>query len=195
MEKPIAIVYATWHGQAEKVARRIADVACINGVETTAGEAHSPEAQAISNETHAAAIVVGSVHFGRHPASLRDFVLKKLAVLSTLPTAFVSVSGAAAALSGEKEARDHIEKFLTATGWDPDVRLPVAGAIPYSKYGFITRHLMQFSSRVAGRDSDITRDYEYTDWFAVDAFVRHFLMEVGAGRTSARVPDAFVRRY
>lgn len=185
MDKPVAIVYATWHGQAEKVARRIADVAYVHGVESSVAEARSAEAHAITIESHSAAIVVGSVHFGRHPSQLRNFVISKLAVLSTLPSAFVSVSGASASLSGEKEALDHIHRFLTATGWDPDVRLPVAGATPYSKYGFFMRHLMRFSSRVAGRDSDTSRDYEYTDWFAIEAFARNFLGEIGLGRKLA----------
>jgi menaquinone-dependent protoporphyrinogen oxidase len=188
MDKPLAIVYATWHGQAEKVARRIADVAYMNGVQSTVAEARSPEAHAITVESHSGAIVIGSVHFGRHPSHLRDFVTAKLAVLSTLPSAFLSVCGAAASLSGDKEARAYIHKFLIATGWDPDIRLPVAGAIPYSKYGFFMRHLMQFSSRVAGRDSDTSQDYEYTDWFTVEEFVRNFLAEVGLGRKLATAP-------
>ena len=35
MDKPIAILYSTWHGQAEKIAKRIADVAYVHGVRST----------------------------------------------------------------------------------------------------------------------------------------------------------------
>ena len=41
MNNSVAIVFATWHGQAEKVARRIADVAYMNGVPARAENVES----------------------------------------------------------------------------------------------------------------------------------------------------------
>ena len=179
VEDSIAIVYATWHGQAEKVARRIADVFSTYAVQTTMLEVRRSSGDGIALERYDAVIVVGSIHFGRQARRLVDFVRRNLAVLSTISTAFLSVSGAAGSLEGDAEAQRYIHEFGMRTGWQPDVTLSVAGAIPYSRYGFFTRLVMTFASRIAGRDSDSTRDFEYTNWIAVEDFARNFLGELG----------------
>ena len=50
--------------------------------------------------------------------------------------------------------------------------------MPYSKYNIFLRLLMQFIARVAGGDPDTSRDYEYTDWRAVEAFAAGFAERV-----------------
>lgn len=179
MEKTIGIIYATWHGQAEKVAARVADVFHMNGASATLLDAHRTSIDGVVIERYDAIVVVGSVHFGRHPRVLLEFVRRKLTALSLVPTAFLSVSGAAAPLLGVAEAERYIQEFMVKSGWRPGVTLSVAGAIPYTKYGFFTRLVMRFASRIAGRDSDSSRDFEYTNWFAVEDFARKFLAELG----------------
>jgi menaquinone-dependent protoporphyrinogen oxidase len=49
--------------------------------------------------------------------------------------------------------------------------LPVAGALVYSKYSFFTKLIMKTISRRAGGPTDTSRDYEFTDWVALDRFV------------------------
>lgn len=186
MEKKIAIIYGTWYGQAEKVARRIGDVASIHGFATAIFDVEDPAADELVFDDYKAAIVVGSVHFGHHPKPLTRFAAAKLAALSSIASAFVSVSGAAAALQGDAEAQRYIQQFITVTRWKPDVTLSVAGAVPYSKYGFFLRKMMTFASRVAGRDSDPSRDYEYTNWFTVEQFVRELLESHGVNLREAR---------
>ena len=61
-----------------------------------------------------------------------------------------------------------MEVFFTQTGWHPDRVLPVAGALVYSKYNFIVRAIMKRIARKAGAPTDTSRDYEFTDWAAVD---------------------------
>lgn len=177
MENPIAIVFASWHGQAEKIARRIADVVYLHGVPTTILDVQRVPVDTLALDRSYGIIVVASVHFGHHPRALVEFARRKLTSLSSQPTAFVSVSGAAAALQGDAEAQRYIRDFVVKTGWNPDVTLSVAGAVPYSKYGVITRMIMKFAARVSGRDSDTSRDYEYTNWFAVEDFARGFLAQ------------------
>ena len=177
MNNTLAIFYASLHGQAEKIARRIGDVAAIHGANVVIFDVRDPAVAKFNAENYAAAILVSSVHFGRHSRAATTFVSRKLAALSLISSGFVSVSGAAANLHGDEEAQRYLHRFLTATGWQPDSTLSAAGAVPYSRYGFLTRKLMQFASRVAGRDSDASRDYEYTDWFAVEDFTRRFLTQ------------------
>ena len=179
MDSSIVIVYATWHGQAEKVARRIADVFSACGVQSRLINVRRAETDGTAVDRFDAAIAVGSVHFGRHPRRLVEFIRRHSTTFSSKPSAFVSISGAAASPEGEAEARRYMHEFTIRTGWQPDVTLSAAGAIPYSRYGFFTRLIMQFTSRIAGRDSDASRDYEYTNWRAVDQFAHGFIDELG----------------
>lgn len=51
-----------------------------------------------------------------------------------------------------------------------------SGALRYSQYGFIKRHMMKRISRDMGNpDTDTSRDYEYTDWNDVRHFDEGFL--------------------
>ena len=64
-----------------------------------------------------------------------------------------------------------IDGFIKATGWRPARTLPVAGALLYTKYNFFIRFVMRRISRQAGGPTDTSRDYQFTDWAAIDRFV------------------------
>lgn len=76
-----------------------------------------------------------------------------------------------------RRGRSH-ERFLAETGWRPARSASLAGALLYSRYGILKRLLMRLIVWREGGDTDASRDYEYTDWEAVEAFVRSFLDEV-----------------
>jgi len=44
---------------------------------------------------------------------------------------------------------------------------------------------MRLISRLAGGDTDISRDYEYTDWKALTHFARRFSASLGIARAQA----------
>jgi menaquinone-dependent protoporphyrinogen oxidase len=52
------------------------------------------------------------------------------------------------------------------------------GALQYSKYGPIKRRVVQAFAAVGGHDTDTSRDYDYTDWKAVDRFATAFAVLV-----------------
>jgi menaquinone-dependent protoporphyrinogen oxidase len=54
----------------------------------------------------------------------------------------------------------------------------LAGALPYSRYGFLKRLLMRLIVWREGGDTDDSRDYDDTDWDAVECFARSFLGEI-----------------
>jgi menaquinone-dependent protoporphyrinogen oxidase len=58
----------------------------------------------------------------------------------------------------------------------------VAGALPYTRYNFLIRFMMRRIVKTEGGDTDTSRDYEYTDWAAVDRFAAEFVDEVTASR-------------
>ena len=69
-----------------------------------------------------------------------------------------------------------IAVFVKDTGWQPARAMPVAGALVYSKYNFFVRFVMKRIARKAGAPTDTSRDYEFTDWAALDRFVTESLV-------------------
>ncbi|MEO8257290.1 MAG: flavodoxin domain-containing protein [Acidobacteriota bacterium] len=64
-----------------------------------------------------------------------------------------------------------IDVFVEETAWRPARVLPVAGALAYSRYNFLIRFVMKRIARKAGAPTDTSRDYEFTDWSVLDAFI------------------------
>ena len=71
-------------------------------------------------------------------------------------------------------ARDYIDDMQDDTGWTPTRSVTVAGALQYREYDFVTRLVMRVLMRHGDHPTDITRDYDYTDWEAVEGFARDF---------------------
>ena len=88
--------------------------------------------------------------------------------ITRMPAAFFSVS--LAAVDDVAEARQYVEQLEQETGWKPEAVTLVAGALPYTGYGFIKRRMMR--RIVAGKSpvlsTDTSRDHVYTDWQQVD---------------------------
>ena len=173
MTTKIAIVYSSKHGHVRTIAERLAELAAVRRVECAVVDVRTAAHRSFLDCD--AVVVAGSVHFGRHARSLQRFVKQCIAWLSAVPSAFVSVSGAAASLDGQAQAEAYIANFLRATGWEPDFKLSAAGAVLFTKYGPVTRLMMKFASRTAGRDTDTSRDYVYTNWTLLDQFMHQFL--------------------
>jgi menaquinone-dependent protoporphyrinogen oxidase len=72
-----------------------------------------------------------------------------------------------------------LSKFFNETKWAPTLVKPVAGALLYSQYNFLLRLVMRNISKKAGGDTDTSRDYDYTDWVALDKFVADFAAQIG----------------
>jgi len=94
--------------------------------------------------------------------------------LNSRPSVFFSVSLSAASrnLAEVEAARDIARAFPTAAGWQPHDVVTIAGCLAYSRYNFLTRLLMKHIARKEGAPTDTRRDYEMTDWAAVDGLGR-----------------------
>jgi len=73
-----------------------------------------------------------------------------------------------------QRARRYVETFLRQVGWQPQHTAAFGGALRYSRYGALKRLVMVAFAALAGHDTDVSRDYEYTDWDAVDRFADAF---------------------
>jgi menaquinone-dependent protoporphyrinogen oxidase len=166
----ILILYATTEGHTARIAGRIA--------RTIRNQGHSAEAHPADSDrrgpdwaTYDSVIVGASIHYGRHPGYLRGLVHEHRALLAARPCAFFSVSLSAGGPGAKpKAAQRYMEAFLGEVGWRPQQAAAFAGALQYSKYGAFKRMLMILFVGLAGGDTDTSRDYEYTDWSAVERF-------------------------
>jgi menaquinone-dependent protoporphyrinogen oxidase len=168
------ILYATTEGQTARIAERIAQTLRRSGHAAETCPAMGATAR-LEAAKYDGVIVGASIHYGRHPRYLRSLVRLQRAALEARPSAFFSVS-----LSGggpgakPKAARRYLEVFLRQTGWHPRQTAAFAGALPFSKYGAFKRLLMVVFVGLGGGDTDASRDYEYTDWEAVERFAEVF---------------------
>jgi menaquinone-dependent protoporphyrinogen oxidase len=63
-----------------------------------------------------------------------------------------------------------IDLFIKTTGWRPARTLAAAGALKYSQYNLLIKFFMRRIARTMGAPIDTSRDYDFTDWTAVDRF-------------------------
>jgi menaquinone-dependent protoporphyrinogen oxidase len=169
----ILVLYGTTEGHTAKIAQALAGTLRREGhtVDVVAATAAAPDPA-----DYAGIVVTASVHGGRYQKSVQQWVRSHAARLTGRPTAFVSVS--LGVLQREPRVQQEVaaivNRFLAATGWTPTLTMSVAGALAYSKYHWIKRWVMRRIARAAGGDTDVSRDYEYTDWQQVEALALDF---------------------
>jgi menaquinone-dependent protoporphyrinogen oxidase len=150
------VLYASVEGHTERIAQRIASGLRAQGHSVDVASAEAPP----DASRYDGVIVGASVHYGHHPAWLARR-LRSLG-LDGRRSAFFSVS------LGAKQ--HYATKFLRKAGWRPGVTAVFAGALNYSKYRPFKRLVVRAFAAIAGHDTDTSRDYEYTDWQAVERF-------------------------
>jgi menaquinone-dependent protoporphyrinogen oxidase len=187
----ILIAFASYHGQTARIAERIATTLSKGG---HAVDLLAADAPGIAHEigAHDAVMVGAAVHMGRYRRALERFARENAAALDARPNAFFSVClGVRDRARGGKEAQGCIDGLVKRTGWHPHATASIAGALAYSKYNPFLRQLMRLISRMAGGETDTSRDYEYTDWDEVEAFALAF----AARLDQAKPPASGARAY
>jgi menaquinone-dependent protoporphyrinogen oxidase len=168
----ILIAVASRHGHTNKIATQIAAVLARHGHRVTL----DPDVGDTDPRPHRYDLVIAGapVHAGRHPGALADWARRHATALNMRPSAFFSVclSAAEDTEAARAAARGYLDDFEDRTGWLPRVRTTFAGALQYREYGLPTRLAMQVKMRLGHHPADIGRNYDYTDWHAVDAFAR-----------------------
>jgi len=171
----ILIVYGTTDGHTRKIAQVVAENLrarrCSVDIVDAAGSVWRP-----SPESYDGVIVAASVHIGDYQRTVARWVRKHAPMLNDLPTAFLSVC--LAVREKDPKARDEVtrimDRFLSKCRWRPMITKLVAGALLYTRYGWLKRRMMKRIAEKAGGDTDTTRDYEYTDWTDLRQFATDF---------------------
>lgn len=186
----VLVVYSTHDGQTRKIAERIAAVLRVRRhVVELLDAARAPRSVDLSRFE---AVFVGSpIVKSGYLAPVVRFVRQNKAALARVPTLFFSVGLAVLSKvhDGRAQSMAIVDKFLAETGWRPRRIELVAGALLYTQYNFLVRFVMRQLTKAEGGDTDTSRDYEYTDWAAVDRFAVEFVEDVTA-RPAAEVPVA-----
>jgi menaquinone-dependent protoporphyrinogen oxidase len=166
----VLVVFATKEGQSGKIAHYVAGALRAKGHEVELVDADHETPRNL--ERLGAAIVCAPIHAQGYPRSIVRFARGHRDLLERVPSAFVSVGLAVLSRvhDGRAQTLEIVEKFVKQSGWRPQRIELAAGALPYSKYNFLVRFVMRRIVEKEGGDTDTSRDYEYTDWSALDRF-------------------------
>lgn len=183
------VLYATKEGHTADIAEYLREAMWKRGLPSEKiAAAELPAGFKLAD--YSGAILAASVHVQRHESEMADFVKLHRAALEGMPTVFLSVSLSEAGAEDiqadpakrKKAAEDAdgmIADFLKETGWHPGRIEAVAGALVYSKYNFFLRLVMKRIARLAGGDTDTSKDFDYTDYAALDHLVDELIAEEG----------------
>lgn len=175
----IYIPYSTGEGQTAKIAEYIADVIRAHGHEAQTTDIKQSDGALPGG--YDGVIVGASIHMGKHDKHAVAYVRDNRTVLEQLPSALFSVS--LAAHGDTDEAEGYVEALEQETGWRPARVGLFGGALLYTQYGFLKRHMMKkiASGKPGNLGTDMSRDYVYTEWDGVQRFAEDFLDELTSG--------------
>ena len=168
------IVFSTRDGHTRKLADFVGErlVQAGHGVRISDAGLPGPPAPAGCD----AAILAAPVLAGRFPRSIRRYARANHAALNAIPSALISVSlSAAGDIPGDWDGLGRcVADLARRTRWHPVAVHHAAGAMPFTRYGFVTRHVIAYIARRHGRSVELSRDYDLTDYEALAAFVVRF---------------------
>lgn len=182
----ILVAFHSSEGQTARVAERIAQVLRDDGDDADVRALASAPAP----DDYDGVVLGDSIHVGRHSRPMPKYLERHAAPLRATRTALFQVSMSAAYPDDEHaaEAQRTLHQLLDDTGFDPDIVAVFAGALVYTRYGWVKRHVMRSIERRQGGETDISRDYEYTDWDAVEHFA-HDVHAMVTAQQSERGPQ------
>ncbi len=170
MNKPkFLIVYATREGQTETVANKIAATFQELGGDV---DVLTPKTAPEDWEEYAGVVLGASIHMGQFEPEMVQLAKVRANELAGKKACFFAVCLAALRedSAGDQEVQSYLERFRDDTNWHPTMMTAFAGALRYSRLGFVKRWVMKQIAKSSDLGTDTSQDYEYTNWKSVEAF-------------------------
>lgn len=174
----VLVLYATTEGQTRKIADFVTTKLKDRGDVVAMIDAADVPVD-FKLEDYSAAILAGSLHAGVYQTPLFHFARKNHEALNKMPTAFLSVSLAAAGKDPEdlKGMANCADSFQKNSGWTAGVVHHVAGAFRFAEYDFFKHWMMKVIAWEHGMKTRGVVELELTNWEAlrdiVDSFREH----------------------
>ena len=185
----ILILFATHDGQARRIAMRVGEVLARAGHEALPRSAEEQDA-GTAIETSEAVVVGASIRYGHYPKRFEALVRRYRDALRARPNAFFSVCLTGGGPGAKPEvASGYVHDFVERSGWQPADTAILGGALLYRKYNPFIRLVMRLIVGHAGGPTDTSRDYEFTDWQAVERFAARFAATAGSASERALHQD------
>ncbi|MBT1446266.1 menaquinone-dependent protoporphyrinogen IX dehydrogenase [Shewanella sp. JM162201] len=166
------ILYSTVDGQTLRICERIKTHCESAGEQVTVADISA--ADGLLGE--ADKVLVGaSIRYGKHRPALFEFAAKHQQVLAGKINAFFTVN--VVARKSEKntpQTNPYMKKFLQLSAWQPQQLGVFAGKIDYPRYGLFDRSMIRFIMWMTKGPTDVTGNFEFTDWDKVDSFGADF---------------------
>ena len=185
----VLVAYATTDGMTAQIAERIGQTMRTAGATADVLDtAHLPDD--FDPERYDAILAGASLHAQGFQRAARRFVERYRGALRTRPSGFFSVC--LAIMSNRPQEREAARRlaaeFPAQLAWTPDAIEVIAGALMFSRYGFLRRTAMKRIARHEMGSVDATRDTVFTNWAEVDRFAIDFveLATQRAGRGAPR---------
>jgi menaquinone-dependent protoporphyrinogen oxidase len=170
------IVYATREGQTRKIALKLAEHLREHGVTVKTHDARESFSLDLRDFDH---FVFGaSMHAGGLEKEIRDFISNHEKEITSKSRLFFLVLLSAATKDRslrEKWLQDAKRKFKEQIPVPFEELEMVAGALRYSKYSLPLKWIMKRIAEQAGEGTDMSRDYEYTDWEQVKRLAKKII--------------------
>lgn len=178
----LLLAYGTTDGQTAKIMRFLDAELRGLGASVTLVEAEGAHAPGDLGE-YDGIVVAGSIHAGGFQRRLVQWVRQNRQQIAARPHIFLAVclSVLQQDPAVHRELERILSRFVRDTGWSPRAMRSVAGALTYSRYGFFRRWAMRRIAEKAGGGTDVSRDYEYTDWEELRRLAGNFLASLQRG--------------
>ncbi|QDT61428.1 Protoporphyrinogen IX dehydrogenase [menaquinone] [Stieleria bergensis] len=157
------VIYATCEGQTERIAKRCADVMRRSGVPTDTFNVTRNDVAELAVESYDAVMLGSSLHYAEHDPRIAWCIREHA--------------------KDRAEAEWLADEFLRNERIEPTRRACFAGALRYSKYGWLKKRMMRWIAEKSGSKTETTHDYEYTDWDTVDQFAKDFAADLIGNKT------------
>ena len=164
------IIYSTTDGQTKLICERIKSLSQFNN-QTKLIEINQAKKEDLKD--YEIVIIGASIRYGKHNASVSNFVKENIEILKMKKSVFFSVN--VVARKEEKslpETNPYVIKFLKLTKWNPNKKAVFAGKIDYPKYSFLDKHIIRLIMFITKGPTDLSKSYEFTDWSKVDDFTK-----------------------